>query len=111
MTKKFDNKTLSPDRRQLIGAVAMSAVAAGVSGLLPSLPAAAAVDSAIRPFRVNVPEHDLVDLRRRLAATQWPDKETVDDQSQGVQLATLQRLVHHWQNHDWRKVEARLNAL
>ena len=111
MTKKFDNKTLSPDRRQLIGAVAMSAVAAGVSGLLPSLPAAAAVDSAIRPFRVNVPEHDLVDLRRRLAATKWPDKETVDDQSQGVQLATLQRLVRHWQNHDWRKVEARLNAL
>jgi pimeloyl-ACP methyl ester carboxylesterase len=110
MTKKFDN-TLSPDRRQLLGAVAMSAVAAGVSGLLPSRPAAAAVDSAIRPFRVIVSEHDLVDLRRRLAATKWPDKETVDDQSQGVQLATLQRLVHHWQNHDWRKVEARLNAL
>ena len=56
-------------------------------------------------------EHDLVDLRRRLAATKWPDKEIVDDQSQGVQLATLQRLVRHWQNHDWRKVEARLNAL
>jgi pimeloyl-ACP methyl ester carboxylesterase len=110
LTKKFDN-TLSPDRRQLLGAVAMSAVAAGLSGLLPSRPAAAAVDSAIRPFRVNVSEHDLVDLRRRLAATKWPDKETVDDQSQGVQLATLQRLVRHWQNHDWRKVEARLNAL
>jgi Epoxide hydrolase N terminus len=110
MTKKFDN-TLSPDRRQLLGAVAMSAVAAGVSGLLPSRPAAAAVDSAIRPFRVSVSEHDLVDLRRRLAATKWPDKETVDDQSQGVPLATLERLVRHWQNHDWRKVEARLNSL
>lgn len=109
MTKKSD--TMSPDRRQLLGAVAMSAVAASVSGLLPSRPATAAVDSAIRPFRVNVPEHDLVDLRRRLAATKWPDKETVNDQSQGVQLATLQGLVHHWQNYDWRKVEARLNAL
>ena len=59
-----------------------------------------------------MPESDLVDLRRRLAATKWPDKEVVDDQSQGVPLATVQRLVRHWQtDHDWRKVEARLNAL
>src|SRR6202034_2407626 len=69
-------------------------------------------DKAIRPFRVNVPEADLVDLRRRIAATRWPDKETVTDQSQGVQLATIQKLARYWQtDHDWRKIESRLNAL
>jgi pimeloyl-ACP methyl ester carboxylesterase len=111
MTNQFDNNRMNPDRRQLLGAVAMSAVAAGVSGLLSSQPASAAADTTIRPFRVNIPEHDLIDLRRRLAATKWPDKEIVADQSQGVQLATIQRLVRHWQDYDWRKVEARLNAL
>src|SRR5918998_4589884 len=66
---------------------------------------------AIRPFRVRVPDADLVDLRRRLAATRWPDKETVPDQSQGVQLAKLQKLVRYWATeYDWRKGEARLNA-
>jgi pimeloyl-ACP methyl ester carboxylesterase len=111
MTNQFDNERMNPDRRQLIGAVAMSAVAAGLSSLLSPLPASAAADMAIRPFRINIPEHDLVDLRRRLAATKWPDKEIVGDQSQGVQLASIQRLVRHWQGYDWRKVEARLNAL
>ena len=112
MSRQSDNERMNPDRRQLLGAVAMAAVAAGVSDLLPLQPASAAADAVIRPFRVNVPEHDLVDLRRRLAATRWPDKEIVDDQSQGVQLATVQRLVRHWQtDYDWRKVEARLNAL
>src|SRR5215813_6810001 len=68
--------------------------------------------NAIRPFRINVPEEALVDLRRRLAATRWPDREIVADQTQGVQLATLQQLVRYWQTqHDWRKVEARLNNL
>lgn len=67
---------------------------------------------AIRPFRVNVPEATLVDLRRRIAATRWPAKETVTDRSQGVQLARLQSLVQYWgTQYDWRKVEARLNAL
>ncbi|MFZ0018663.1 MAG: epoxide hydrolase N-terminal domain-containing protein, partial [Acetobacteraceae bacterium] len=66
----------------------------------------------IRPFRIDVSEQDLVDLRRRLAATRWPDKETVQDESQGVPLPTLQELVHYWQrDYDWRKVEAQLNAL
>src|SRR6202042_461794 len=66
----------------------------------------------IRPFRVSVPEAALVDLRQRLAATRWPDRETVTDPSQGVQLATMQKLVHYWAtDYDWRKVEARLNAL
>ena len=68
--------------------------------------------SAVRPFRINVPEAELVDLRRRLAATRWPDRETVTDESQGVRLATMQELARYWAtNYDWRKVEARLNAL
>src|SRR5262245_27080216 len=66
----------------------------------------------IRPFRVNVAEADLADLRRRLQATRWPDKETVADQSQGVQLERLQELVRYWcDGYDWRKAEAKLNAL
>ena len=68
--------------------------------------------SAIRPFRVSVPEAALVDLRRRIAATQWPERETVADASQGVQLATIQELARYWAaDYDWRKVEAKLNAL
>jgi pimeloyl-ACP methyl ester carboxylesterase len=69
-------------------------------------------DNAIRPFQVNVPEEQLTDLRRRLAAARWPNRETVPDQSQGVQLATMQELVRYWStDYDWRKLEAKLNAL
>ena len=68
--------------------------------------------AAIRPFRITIPKTALVDLRRRIAATRWPDKETVTDQSQGVQLAKLQPLVEYWgTEYDWRKAEAKLNAL
>ena len=67
--------------------------------------------TAIRPFRVNIPEADLVDLRRRIAATRWPTKELVKDRSQGVQLAPLKELARYWStDYDWRKAEARLNA-
>jgi pimeloyl-ACP methyl ester carboxylesterase len=67
---------------------------------------------AIRPFRVHVPDEALTDLRRRLAATRWPTRELVEDRSQGVQLATLKELVRYWAtDYDWRKAEARLNAL
>jgi pimeloyl-ACP methyl ester carboxylesterase len=67
---------------------------------------------AIRPFRFEAPEDDLVDLRQRIMAMRWPEKETVADQSQGVQLATTQALARYWTTeYDWRKVEARLNAL
>ena len=67
---------------------------------------------AVRPFRINVPEEALIDLSRRVAATRWPDRETVNDQSQGVQLATIQELARYWAtDYDWRKCEARLNAL
>ena len=69
-------------------------------------------EAAVRPFRIDVPEEDLVDLRRRIAATQWPERETVADESQGVQLATIQELARYWAtDYDWRKAEARLNAL
>ncbi len=74
--------------------------------------AIAAEDNAIRPFRVHVPQAAIDDLRRRIAATRWPDKETVADQSQGVQLATMKELVRYWgTEYNWRKAEAKLNAL
>src|SRR5687768_13349022 len=66
----------------------------------------------IRPFQVNVPDEQLAELRRRIQATRWPTKELVADRSQGVQLATLQALARYWTtDHDWRKAEAKLNAL
>src|SRR5688572_21579446 len=69
-------------------------------------------DNAIRPFQVNFPEAELTDLRRRIAATRLPERETVTDFSQGVPLATMQKLARYWAGeYDWRKVEARLNAL
>jgi pimeloyl-ACP methyl ester carboxylesterase len=66
----------------------------------------------VRPFRIEVPEEDLDDLRRRIGATRWPSKELVEDRSQGVQLATLQELARYWaSDYDWRECEAKLNAL
>jgi pimeloyl-ACP methyl ester carboxylesterase len=68
--------------------------------------------TAIRPFKVNFPETELADLRQRINATRWPERETVSDASQGVQLATTQALARYWATeYDWRKCEARLNAL
>ena len=85
------------------------------SGPLPApLPVeldAAAEDSAIRPFHIDVPEEELVDLRERIAATRWPEKETVDDRSQGPQLATMRALADYWATeYDWRRCEARMNS-
>jgi pimeloyl-ACP methyl ester carboxylesterase len=72
----------------------------------------AADKDAIRPFHVSIPEKALADLRRRIAATRWPEKETVADQSQGVPLAIMQELARYWAtDYDWRKAEAKLNAL
>jgi hypothetical protein len=66
----------------------------------------------IHPFRVDIPEEDLVDLRRRIAATRWPERETVDDTSQGVRLATIRELARYWgSDYDLRRFGARLNAL
>src|SRR5215212_5174701 len=68
-------------------------------------------DISIRPFRVNVPDEAVADLRRRLQATRWPDMETVADQSQGPQLARLRELARYWaSDYDWRKGKAKLNA-
>src|SRR5262245_21296476 len=71
-----------------------------------------AENTAIRPFRVNFPEAEVADLRRRVGATRWPDRETVTDTTQGVQLATMQKLARYWgTDYDWRRCEAKLNAL
>src|SRR5207245_1740272 len=68
--------------------------------------------TAIRPFHVNVPEAELTELRTRINATKWPERETVTDASQGVQLATIQALARYWAtDYDWRKIEAKMNAL
>jgi pimeloyl-ACP methyl ester carboxylesterase len=93
------------------GAIGLAAAAStGVFGAAE--PGEVSEDKAIRPFRIDIPEEAILDLRRRVAATRFPDHETVSDPSQGVQLTTVKRIVQYWQNnHDWRKVEARLNAL
>jgi len=98
-----------PDRRKVLAASA--AVAA--SRLIPTQAHAAATSSdAIRPFKVDVPEAELAELRRRVNATRWPERETVTDDSQGVPLATIQELARYWAtDYDWRKCEAKLNAL
>src|SRR4030088_2174854 len=71
-----------------------------------------ATDASIRPFQFHASDEALADLRRRIAATNWPESELVTDPSQGVQLATMQKLASFWETkHDWRNIEARLNAL
>ena len=98
----------SPDRRTFLATTA----AAGASGLFAQKAHAATDTDAIRPFHIKVSEEQIVDLRRRINATKWPDRETVSDQSQGPRLATLQNLARYWgTEYDWRKIEARLNAL
>ena len=94
--------------------LAVSIVALSVLLSLPGARAkaeAAPDGTSIRPFRARIPQAALVDLRKRVVATRWPDKETVADQSQGAQLAKLQKLVRYWgTGYDWRKAEAKLNA-
>jgi pimeloyl-ACP methyl ester carboxylesterase len=99
---------LSHRRRHVLKA----SVALGAMGLIPGSLFAATGDDKIRPFKANVPEADLIDMRRRIAATRWPAKETVADASQGLQLARMQALAQYWgTDYDWRKGEAKLNAL
>jgi pimeloyl-ACP methyl ester carboxylesterase len=74
-------------------------------------PTPSAKDASLRPFEFRASDEDLADLKRRILATRWPDKETVDDDSQGVQLATMRKLADYWATeYDWRRCEARLNA-
>jgi pimeloyl-ACP methyl ester carboxylesterase len=99
---------LSPNRRKLLAASAVVAA----SSLIPTQARAATTADAIRPFRVDVPEEQLINLRRRIASTRWPDRETVTDESQGMQLATMQEIARYWAtDYDWRKCESKLNAL
>jgi len=100
------------DRRQLLGTAAMGIAAAGAASLISPHAASAATRDQISPFRIHFSDEALGDLRRRVSATRWPERETVKDPSQGVQLATIQKLSRHWAtDYDWRKIEAKLNAL
>jgi pimeloyl-ACP methyl ester carboxylesterase len=113
----MSEESSSPTRRSVLAATA----AAGALGLATSVPTGiagsaqaedAARGNAIRPFRIDVLEAKLAELRRRISATNWPERETVTDESQGVQLATVQELARYWAtDYDWRKCEAKLNAL
>jgi pimeloyl-ACP methyl ester carboxylesterase len=108
----MDIEHVELNRRRLLLVTTLAVATTGAAGLLPMRLAAETPSGAIHPFRLNVPEEQLLDLRRRIAATRWSDRETVDDRSQGTQLEKLQDLVRHWgTDYDWRKVEARLNAL
>lgn len=121
-------ETPSPSRRRFLAASATALAVSPAAFALPSLaqttgayastaatgPAAKQTgdDARIRPFTVHVPQAEIADLRRRIAATKWPSQELVADATQGVQLATMRELARHWHaNHDWRKLEAKLNAL
>jgi pimeloyl-ACP methyl ester carboxylesterase len=117
-----DSTTLqAPSRRRFIG-VAAAAVAAGSlsqlafadtsQAITEAAPATDGDRTAIRPLRVHVPASQLIDLRRRIKATRWPERETVTDDTQGVPLALIQELARHWStDYDWRKCEAKLNSL
>lgn len=105
----------SYSRRKFLStsAATVSVAATGALGLRAwddsAKPAAASERQSIRPFRVNIPERDLTDLRRRIMATRWPDRETVNDQSQGVQLATMKELTQYWgTKYNWRNIEETL---
>jgi len=111
----------TPSRRHFIGMAAATLAAGALSRLAFAEPATGSAEivqvqggdkTAIRPLRAHVPDAQLADLKRRVKSTRWPERETVTDASQGVQLATMQKLARHWAtDYDWRKVEARLNAL
>jgi len=106
------SEVIDRDRRRLLSIAAMGLAAVDAAMLLQVRPAPAAAGEPIRPFRIDVPEDDLADLRRRVLATRWPSRETVADRAQGVQLENLRELMRYWgTTYDWRKVEARLNAL
>ena len=93
-------------------AVLAASAAAGAASLLPAQASAATNSTAIRPFHIKTSNEALIDLRNRIDATKCPERETVADASQGVQLATIQKLARYWATeYDWRKCEARLNAL
>src|SRR3954454_2134910 len=96
--------TTAPTRREIL---ASSGAAGAISLLAEQMPQAAEGNNAIRPFHIDISEDALANLRRRIDGTQWPEKETVADQSQGVSLATMRSLARYWAtDYDWRKCEA-----
>jgi pimeloyl-ACP methyl ester carboxylesterase len=102
------SENFSPTRRTVLAASA----AAGAVSLLPADASAATDSTAIRPFRFTASKEALTDMRRRINATKWPDRETVADESEGVQLAVIQKVARYWgTEYDWRPCEARLSAL
>jgi pimeloyl-ACP methyl ester carboxylesterase len=104
---KMPSSNFSPMRRNLLVASAV----AGASSLFPQSIYANTNGASIRPFKANIPDAALSDLRQRIASTRWPGKETVADESQGVRLVRMQQLVAYWgTDYDWRKGEARLNG-
>jgi pimeloyl-ACP methyl ester carboxylesterase len=107
--KTIDQIKTVPDATSRRGLSTQTAVASAA----PRQRTAQTTDKqAVRPFPVNVPESELTELRRRIKATKWPERETVGDASQGVQLATMEKLAHYWATeYDWRKCEAKLNAV
>ncbi|RQS38779.1 epoxide hydrolase family protein [Burkholderia sp. Bp8990] len=117
----IDGSPTTASRRHFMGVAVAAAVAgsfnaaafAGADRPVGDIATSAGGDeTAIRPLHVHAPESRLVELRRRIKATRWPERETVHDASQGVQLATMQKLADYWATrYDWRKIEARLNAL
>src|SRR5215467_15463105 len=127
MRTRPGSHVINQDRRQLLSTAAMAITAGGAASLVSALLASPgdalgqqskqedsqlATKDAIRPFSINFLQEAVVDLRRRINATKWPEREQVTDASQGVQLATMQKLARYWAtDYDWRKVEARLNAL
>ena len=99
-------------RRDLLASAAAAGALASLVPISYAQTTAASGGATVRPFQVDFPEEALADMHQRIASTRWPEKETVPDASQGVQLATMQKLALYWQReYDWRKVEARLNAL
>ncbi len=122
-SKTTQSEEINYDRRRFLRNAAMTFAAAefGMIGFADAQSSKAKKEdtmttttdkNAIRPFRVNIPEAELTELRRRINATKWPERETVTDASQGVQLATIQKLARYWgTDYDWRKCEAKLNAL
>ncbi|WP_373691569.1 epoxide hydrolase family protein [Hyalangium versicolor] len=110
----IDTQPSLSSRRQLLQLLAGASAVAIVGGEMVAEAAGAATDRAtaqVTPFRVSIPQAALNDLKRRLAATRWPERETVNDWSQGVPLAKAQALIAYWRDrYDWRKFEARLNA-
>src|SRR6476646_692169 len=105
-------ENIDHNRRQLLGVATRGLVAAGAATLLPSQAAATPANDAIRTFSFKASATELDDRRHRVAATRWPEAQTVADESQGVRLEAVQQLAQHWANsYDWRECEAKLNAL